>query len=175
MDNVADKLEKIFPLVIGLVVTKNAEKINMCPVNWQVVSTKYELPITVCIGLSHTSYSLDIIKATKEFTFAFPAKSQLEDAIYCGTVSGRTVDKIKHTTFKFEGSKKIQPPHVKDAVMNLECKVRQIIRLETFCIVIGNVVEVKTLETKGSLDKIYALGKMTYGSIDKITIEKVGR
>lgn len=174
MENLEYKLESIFPLVIGLVVTKSVERVNVCPINWQVVSTKYELPVTVCIGLSHTSYSLETIKKTNQFTFVYPSKEQLNDAIYCGTVSGRNVDKVRNTSFRFTPSEHIQPPHMKNAVMNFECEVKQVIPLETFAIVIANVLEIEKSKKK-SLDKIYALGDMNYGSVSRISIDKVGR
>jgi len=174
MDEIGKKLENIFPLVIGLVITKIGEKVNICPINWQVVSTKYETPITVCIGLSHTSYSLDNIKATNQFTLAYPSKEQLEDTIYCGTVSGRSIDKLKSTSFKFNPSKHINPPHIRSAVINFECEVIQIVTLETFCIIIANVLAVET-SSKRALDKIYALGRTNYGSIKEVSVDKVGR
>jgi len=46
-------LESIFPEVIGAVITVDHSnmRVNLCPVNFQAVSTKYEHPLTVCLGL----------------------------------------------------------------------------------------------------------------------------
>lgn len=163
----------IMPQAIGLVVTYH-NKINLCPVNWQVVSTKYEKPMTVCIGLGLDHYTLEAIEITKEFVFAYPSQTQLEDSLYCGTVSGKETDKAKQTAFEFETPRVLQTPLVKGAVLNLECALHQKIQMENYSIVLG-VVRAVHESTLGSLNKIYSFGNQTYGIIEKVKIMQRGR
>lgn len=173
-DQDLEKLELLFPLTNALVITKSGERINLCPVNYQVVSTKYELPPTVCVGLSNTSFSLETILETKEFILAYPSKDQLEDTIHCGTISGRDKDKLAQTNFEFSPSKKIKTPHLEGAVINLECELQQTVVQETFTIVIARVVALQGSDKK-SLDKTYALGHQNYGTIKGVSIDRAGR
>lgn len=169
-----DLLDLDKPEVIGAVITKRNGKINVCPVNWQVTSTSYEKPPVVCVGLANNNWTLENIKAIKEFTYAYPTRSQLKDTLYCGTVSGRKIDKISHTSFKFRPAKYVSVPILERAVLNFECQLMKVIKLDSFSIVIGRVVEFYTSKKK-SLDKIYSLGRSNYGVIDSIKVLQRGR
>lgn len=164
-----DLLDLDKPEVIGVVITKRNGKINVCPVNWQVTSTSYEKPPVVCVGLSNEHWTLENIKASNEFTYAYPSKDQLRDTLYCGTVSGRNIDKISHTSFKFRPAKYVSVPVLEGAVLNFECKLMKVIKLDNFSIVIGRVIEFYKSKKK-SLDKIYSLGGSNYGVIDSIKV-----
>ena len=166
------KLEK--PEEIGAVITQRKNKVNLCPVNWQVVSSEYKSPMVVCIGLSHGNYSREVILATKEFTYAYPSQEQLKDILYCGTVSGREVNKLKQMALQFLPAKKNKCPILKDAVLNFECTLMQTVEMETFSILIGKI-EIIHGSDKSALDKIYALGGMEYGVIEKVKILQTGR
>lgn len=166
-------LHLIKPKVIGVVITQVDHKINLCPVNWEVVSSVYEKPLVVCVGLSHGSYTLETIQNTKEFVYAYPAKDQLKDILYCGTVSGRNVDKTQQTKLFFGPSKSLRAPLLKNAVLNLECKLIQEVDMVNFSIIIGEVISGHS--TKSPQDKIYALGGDEYGIIDKVKVLQKGR
>jgi flavin reductase (DIM6/NTAB) family NADH-FMN oxidoreductase RutF len=158
----------IMPQAIGLVITGD-EKVNLCPVNWHIVSTKYESPMTVCVGLSHGHYTLEVIEKTEEFVFAYPTRDQLKDTLFCGTVSGRDVDKLKKTSFEFADSQKVSPPLLKEAVLNLECKLDQKIVMGNYTILVG-IVEAVHESDKSPLDKIYSLGDQNYGVVSEMQI-----
>lgn len=44
---IKEKLEAIWPEVIGAVITKQNGTVNLCPINYQAVSTVYEKPLSV--------------------------------------------------------------------------------------------------------------------------------
>lgn len=169
-----EKLEAIWPEVIGVVITKREGKVNLCPINYQAISTKYETPLTVCIGLDNRGYTLETISQTNEFVYAYPSREQLKQTIYCGTVSGRDTDKLANTDFKFIDSECILPPNLVGAVMNLECKVVHTYNAGDFTIVIGEILKMSSTD-KDSLEKIYALGGMKYGGIRELDVMQEGR
>jgi len=162
------------PSLIAAVVTMREKKINLAPVTWHVVSSKYEQPWVVCIGLSNTSYSLATLQHTKEFVLAFPSQKQIEDVLFCGTVSGRAIDKTVNTGLKFIPSQEINPPCLKNAVLNLECKVLRSVRLKTFTIILGTIVSVRT-SSQNAFKKIYALGNEHYGIVTGAKVLQRGR
>lgn len=157
-------LELIFPEVIVAVITKADNKTNLAPVNFQAISTKYETPLTVCLGISNTSYSLRNILETKEFVVAFPDQTQLRDIIYCGTVSGRDTDKLADTNLKFADAKSVQPPLLTGALLNLECELKHQYKAGDFTIVVGQIAELHSNHSSG-LKNIYSLGGTRYGTI----------
>lgn len=167
------ELDVTMPWVVGLVITKRNEKINVCPITFQVISSIYEKPYVVCIGLANNQTLENILK-TKEFTYAYPSKKQIKDTLYCGTASGRNIDKLKNTSFTFKPSKVIIPPQLQGAVANFECEVIHTHKLETFMIVVGKIKHAEIYD-KTKLAKIYALGDFNYGIIEKVKIIKENR
>lgn len=174
VNKLKEELNRSMPWTIGLVITKRKNRVNVCPVTFQVVSSVYEKPLVVCIGLSNDHYSLETVALTHEFVYAYPSVDQLKDVLYCGTVSGRTVDKLKNTTFSFTPSRHVASPQLKGAVANFECRVISKHTLETFTIVIGKILT-GVISDKQQLDKIYALGNTNYGIIKQTKILKHGR
>lgn len=171
---IKEKLEAIWPEVIGAVITNQDGKVNLCPINYQAVSTVYEKPLSVCIGLDNKNQTLQTVLQTGEFVYAYPSKSQLHDIIYCGTVSGREGDKLAQTKLQFSPSQKVVPPNLVDAVLNYECKVLHHYDVGEFTVVIGEIVNVVASD-KSNLDKIYALGGMKYGAIQSVEVLQEGR
>jgi flavin reductase (DIM6/NTAB) family NADH-FMN oxidoreductase RutF len=171
---IKEKIEAIWPEVIGVVITRSAERVNLCPINYQAVSTVYEKPLSVCIGLDNRNFTLETILQTHEFVYAYPSKSQLKDVLFCGTVSGRGDDKLKQTSLRFTSSESIASPNLEDAVLNYECKLLHHYNVGEFTIVIGEIVKINASQ-KGSLDKVYALGGMRYGAIQAVQVLQEGR
>lgn len=174
IDADSDKLlESIFPEVIGAVITfdNNNERMNLCPVNFQAVSTKYEHPLTVCLGLSNKSYTLENILTCKQFVYAYPSLEQLKDIIYCGTVSGHKTNKLKNTGLQFTDSNKVAPPNLQNAVINFECELQHSYVVGDFTLVVGLVKHMEGNPNEAK--KIYSLGGTKYGTviIDKIIQE----
>lgn len=169
------KLESIFPEVIGTVITIGPQKrVNLCPINFQAVSTKYENPLSVCIGLSNESQTLDDILKNSQFVYSYPSSRQLKDVIYCGTVSGKTIDKLKETKLQFSPSKTISPPNLESAVLNFECVLKHHYNAGNFTIVIGEITNISRNKNSDS-KKIYSLGGMKYGTIRTDRIIQEGR
>ncbi|HSX17471.1 MAG TPA: flavin reductase family protein [Patescibacteria group bacterium] len=177
-EEIREKMESVFPQVIGAVVTKRGDKVNLCPINYQAISTIYEKPLTICIGLSNTGYTLENILETKEFVYAYPAKDQLHDIIHCGTLSGRDHDKLSETSLQFSPSTDVAPPHLDGAVLNYECKVVHTYagdNDQSFTIVIAEIQKIAPTEGKTNLDKIYSIGGHDYGVIAGIEVLQTGR
>ncbi len=169
-----EKLEAIWPEVIGVVVTQKDGKVNLCPINYQATSTIYEKPLTVCLGLGNGNLTLENVLETGEFTYSYPYKDQLKDVLYCGTVSGRGTDKLANTKLQFEDSEHVAPPLLSGAVLSYECKLVHHYNAGQFTIVIGEIQRVIS-SNKGNLDKIYALGGWNYGAIKEIEVLQEGR
>jgi flavin reductase (DIM6/NTAB) family NADH-FMN oxidoreductase RutF len=175
---IREKMESVFPEVIGAVITKRGDQVNLCPINYQAISTVYEKPLTICIGLSNHGYSLETILETKEFVYAYPAKDQLKDILHCGTVSGRGGDKLAGTELTFNQSLSVRPPHLVGAVLNYECRLVHSYNAggqDSFTILVAEIVQIVPTTGKSNLDKIYSLGGHNYGSISGTDVLQVGR
>ena len=113
-----------FPEALALIVSKDqSQKINLCPIGYFTLIA-WE-PKTWVIGLYEKHYSTKIISETKEFVLCLPSVEQAKDLLYCGSISGRKVDKTKSISLKFTPSSTVKPPLVEDSIACFECKVVQ--------------------------------------------------
>jgi len=65
---------------------------------------------------------------------------------FCGTNSGRDIDKFKKLDLTKEKGFIVNAPLIKECPINIECKVRQIIHLGTHDMFIGEVLSVNADE-----------------------------
>ena len=168
-------LELIFPEVVGAVITSDKFKnINLCPITFQAISTKFENPPTVCIGLNNEHKTLSNILDIGQFVYAYPSKEQLKDIIYCGTETGNSTNKLVNTSLNFSPSDGINPPNLSKAIINFECILKHHYVAGDFTIVIGEITHINSDEEQEN-QKIYELGGMNYGTLAIDNILQEGR
>lgn len=97
-------------------------------------------PPLVCIGVAPQRYSHGLIEETGEFVVNSPPLSLEEEMHYCGTESGRRVDKFKETGLTPIPSLRVRPPRIKECFSHLECKVVQSITCGDHTLFVGEVV-----------------------------------
>jgi flavin reductase (DIM6/NTAB) family NADH-FMN oxidoreductase RutF len=98
-----------------------AGKANLIAVGW---ATRANMaPPVIAIGLGKKSHSCANITATEQFVFAVPGADLAADVLYCGTHSGREVDKFAVTQLTSTAASQVQPPLVTECLSNLECRV----------------------------------------------------
>lgn len=106
-----------------LVTTKAAGKVNTMSISWGTMGIQWGLPIfTVFVrGCRHTSTMLD---ENPEFTVNIPLGAVDKEIIrYCGTMSGRDVDKFKELGLTQVAPETVSVPGIKELPLTLECKV----------------------------------------------------
>ena len=107
------------------------------------------------ISLGHTRYAHEVVSETKEFTLCFPSANQIEDVLYCGTHSGREVDKMKETKLKTLPASKIKAPIITDSIACFECQVTKTLNLADHTLFVG---EILVAWISGRKDKVYSRG-----------------
>ncbi|MCD6529226.1 flavin reductase family protein [Candidatus Bathyarchaeota archaeon] len=113
-------------------------KANILAIAWCMpVSTK---PPLVAVSISPKRYSHTLIEETGEFVINIPTMEILKETLYCGRVSGRKVDKFKHSGLTSVESKVVKPPAIKECVAHLECKLYKKVPAGDHTIFIGEVV-----------------------------------
>jgi flavin reductase (DIM6/NTAB) family NADH-FMN oxidoreductase RutF len=94
---------------------------NMIALGWNMPTSNR--PPMAAISVNHRSLSHKLIHEGREFVLVFPSR-EMEDAVmYCGTHSGRNVDKFKETGLTSVKAKHVKPPLIAEAVVNMECRV----------------------------------------------------
>ena len=96
-------------------------------------------PTRVSIGARPATYSNGLIKATGEFVINFPTAGMVDVVDFCGTTSGRNVDKFAETGLTPEPAIHVKVPLIKECPVNLECKVIGALSLGSHDLFIGDV------------------------------------
>lgn len=106
-----------------LLTTQSGETVNTMTISWGTLGIEWGKPIFTTF-VRQSRYSKLALDETGEFTVNIPYgdfdKSILS---FCGTKSGRDVDKIKELGLTLERSDVVCPPAIKELPLTLECRV----------------------------------------------------
>ena len=112
-------------------------------------------PPMLSISVRPERYSHAIIQATHEFVVNIPSPRQAKAVDWCGTVSGRNVDKFTDTGLTPAKALKVQCPIIMECLLNIECRVQKFLKLGSHTMFVAEVVAVQVsstlLDTKGRL------------------------
>ncbi len=116
-------------------------------------------PPLVCIGISPKRYSHDLIVNSREFVVNVPSIDLEKEMHFCGTKSGRDLDKFSETGLTPIPGKKVKSPLIEECFGHLECRVIQSYECGDHTIFIGKVLIASINEdvlTGGNLDLLKA-------------------
>ncbi|MFX0010495.1 MAG: flavin reductase family protein [Candidatus Hermodarchaeota archaeon] len=97
-------------------------------------------PPIIAISMQPKRHSYKLIEKHGEFVINYPSLSQLRETDYCGTRSGRNVNKWEDLKLTKEKASIVQVPMVKEFPWNMECKVINKIELGSHVCYFGEVV-----------------------------------
>lgn len=127
------------PVPVVLVTCSNLKgQDNVFTVAW--VGTICSKPPMISISIRPERLSYNYIKETMEFTINLPTKKQVKATDFCGVRSGRKIDKIKEMKFTMVDGEKIKTKYIKDCPINIECKVKDILKLGSHDMFIAEVL-----------------------------------
>ena len=114
----------------------------------RTITAKHKLGTnTSCYGIlwqygqiRPSRHSYEIIKQTKEFIINLPDENLVWATDFCGTKSGKDMDKFQSANLTKEAGKMVAAPSIKECPINLECKLKEIKHLGSHDMFIGEVV-----------------------------------
>lgn len=98
------------------------EKENLITVGWLNFGIVWNEPV-VEILIRPSRFSYDLLQKYNEFTINIMPRDFEDKIKFCGSVSGRYVDKFEETKLTKINSKKVSISSLKDALLVLECKI----------------------------------------------------
>lgn len=160
MSKVSSKPATVLFPVPAVLVSSVAEgkQPNLLTVAWTGIMSSE--PPTMYIGVRPGRYSYDLIRQSGEYVINIPGAEQVKVVDYCGTVSGRNVDKFAATGLTPVPATRVKAPLVAECPVNIECKVTQTLNIGTHTVFVAEVLAVNysqgILDEKGrpNLDKI---------------------
>ena len=129
-------------------------KPNFMAVAWAGIANG-EPPI-ISLAIRPARHTLIGIREHSEFSVNVPSVAQARQVDFCGVKSGAKVDKVARCAFTVFSGVLQNAPLIEECPVNLECIVRQIVELDSHCLVLGQIVETHVSENcigdGGSID-----------------------
>ena len=106
-----------------LLTTKADDKVNTMTIAWGTIGLEWGKPIFVAY-VRDSRYTREMLDKNPEFTVNCPL-GEVDSRIisFCGTKSGRDVDKIGELGLHLEEPVNISVPGIQELPLTLECKV----------------------------------------------------
>ena len=122
-----------------LVTSSYKDKANIITLAWNTpLSHK---PPLVGISVAKTHLSSELIIKSEEFIVNVPPVELLKQTIYCGTHSGREIDKFKEADLTAGRAKRlIKTPLIEECIGSLECYLRDVKEVGDHNLFIGEVI-----------------------------------
>lgn len=146
----------LFPVPTILVTSRLGDgNPNIITIAWTGIMNSE--PPVVYIGVRPVGrHSYRLIRESGEYVINLPSAGQAKVVDYCGTVSGKDVNKFKETGLTPVPASRVQAPLIAECPVNVECKVRQVLPLGTHDVFIADVLAVhfneEVLNEKGRPD-----------------------
>jgi flavin reductase (DIM6/NTAB) family NADH-FMN oxidoreductase RutF len=118
-------LAKVYRLLesgpVVLLTTARGDKANIMPMSWHTM-IDFEPPLVGCV-VSNRNHTFNVLRTTRQCVINIPTVNLAAQAVACGNVSGKKVDKF--TTFGLTAvpGSRVAAPLIKECFANLECKV----------------------------------------------------
>ena len=113
---------------------------SICPLGWKMNSSGD--PPMMAIGVAPARFTHGLIAESGEFVLAWPGEDLAEETLFCGTRSGREVDKFAETGLTPLPGRVVHAPLIGECIANLECRVTNAMTTGDHTIFAGEIVAV---------------------------------
>ena len=126
----------LYPCPVVLVTSKDNTVENVFTVSWAGIASSHPEYITIAINPKRSSHS--IIQKSEKFCVNIPNSNLISEADYCGSISGREIDKFQICKFTktYYNSDYVL---IDQCPMHLTCEVVSIVKLGSHDLFIAKV------------------------------------
>jgi flavin reductase (DIM6/NTAB) family NADH-FMN oxidoreductase RutF len=107
---------------ILLVAEGKDKKPNTMTIGWGFLGTMWSKPVFV-VAVRHSRHTFKLMEESKSFTVCLPAKDMVEALEFCGTKSGKDVDKFTKFHWTRVKGKTVDAPYIKECPVHFECRI----------------------------------------------------
>lgn len=102
---------------------KDENEVNTMTIGWGSISVVWNKPIFM-VAVRYSRHTYNLIEKAKEFTVSIPLNNDLKKELaYCGSKSGRDVNKFEECNLTLLEGQKISTPVIEECELHYECKV----------------------------------------------------
>jgi len=96
-------------------------------------------PPLLAVAVSPRNYSYNLIDGSGEFVLNVPTVKLKSEVHFCGTTHGDDIDKFRVTQLTPSAGGVVRAPHVEECIGNIECQVKEEIRVGDHSLFIAEV------------------------------------
>ena len=135
----SDAIKTKYPEQVVIAIARDSNgKANPVTLGWTMIASGK--PPMMAIGVAAKHYSVECINHSKCFTIAYPSSEMGEAALFFGSRSGRSVDKLAEFDCETAAATEIDSLLLTDAVANFECVLESQMPAGDHIIFVGRVV-----------------------------------
>lgn len=102
---------------------KYGNEINTMTIGWGTLGYIWNKPIFM-VAIRYSRHTYKLLENAKEFTVSIPLNNNLKKELsYCGTKSGRDVNKFEQCNLSILEGQKVSTPIIGECELHYECKV----------------------------------------------------
>lgn len=109
------------PARVVWAVAEHDGKRSICPLGWKMTTSNS--PPMIAISVAPTRFTHDLILNSGGFVLAWPGEDLAEATFFCGTNSGKDVDKFEAMNLSPLKAKHVEAPLIRECIANLECRL----------------------------------------------------
>jgi flavin reductase (DIM6/NTAB) family NADH-FMN oxidoreductase RutF len=101
---------------------KSIDMFNTMTIGWATFGVVWSKPIMM-VAVRSSRHTFGIIETARDFTVTVPAGDMQKEIAFCGSKSGRSVDKFKMCNLETTESRQVASPVIKTRGHHYECKI----------------------------------------------------
>jgi flavin reductase (DIM6/NTAB) family NADH-FMN oxidoreductase RutF len=114
----------IIPLIekgAFLTVQANAS-VNTMTIGWGMLGICWRKPV-MTVAVRNSRYTFQLMERADSFTLSMPSGNLRDEIFYCGTTSGKEVNKFEECGLKTAASQQVSSPIIDTAGIHMECRI----------------------------------------------------
>ena len=101
---------------------KAGEALNTMTIGWATLGFAWRKPVMM-VMVRNSRHTFSLIEKAADFTVSVPAGDMKKEIAFCGTKSGRDVDKFKECRLTTAASRQVVSPIVQVPGIHFECRI----------------------------------------------------
>lgn len=101
---------------------KAGEALNTMTIGWATLGFAWKKP-TMMVMVRNSRHTFNLIEKAADFTVSVPAGDVKKEIAFCGTKSGRDVDKFKECKLKTAPGRQVVSPIIQIPGIHFECRI----------------------------------------------------
>lgn len=126
-------------IVLGLLHSRNISGVNIITLCFDMYCS-YKPPM-MAIAVQKVNASYELILDAREWVLSVPGVDLVDETLYCGTKSGRNVDKVRELGIELHPSTHVGVPGIRNAIANIELVRHALVESGDHVTAFGRVVK----------------------------------